>query len=96
MLEVFRIKAFTYPAEHSLLGCNALVYREPDVSEEHVASILTKSKPSKKPTEMKHQAFSGLHGITTQKIIIFIATTMRTSNPTFIFLYCPNSESLLH
>jgi hypothetical protein len=52
---------------------------------------MSKNKPSKKPAGLRWQSellhadfltFNGLHGVTSQKIEVFIITGVRTSNPT--------------
>jgi hypothetical protein len=47
----------------------------------------SKNKPSKKPARKQVTSdliFSGVYGIITQKIEIFITTAVRTSNPTYV------------
>jgi hypothetical protein len=50
-----------------------------DVSEEHIASIfrVDKNKFSKKPA----LKLNVLHGVISQKIVLFTTTAVRTSNP---------------
>jgi hypothetical protein len=64
-----------------------------DVSEKHVYSILRVEEYSKKETSVKQVAsskyvppkrrltFNGLHGVTSQKIELFISIALRTSYP---------------
>jgi hypothetical protein len=46
-----------------------------DVSEEHIASIFRIEKA-------EQETLNGLHGVISQKMVLFITTAVRTSNPT--------------
>jgi hypothetical protein len=55
-----------------------------DVSEEHIASIFRVEKRSsaRNQHESRWQALNRLHGVISQKIVLFIPTAVRTSNLT--------------
>jgi hypothetical protein len=58
-----------------------------DVSEEHIASIFRVEKLSlaRNQRESRWQAvLNGLHGVISQKTVLFITTAVGTSNPTKI------------
>jgi hypothetical protein len=38
---------------------------------------------------------NGLHGVITQKMIVFITTAVRTSNPTCLFIFLKIYEEML-
>jgi hypothetical protein len=42
----------------------------------------SKNKPGKKSADAERRALTELHGITTHKTVLFIATALRISNPT--------------
>jgi hypothetical protein len=43
-------------------------------------SSVSKNKPSKKPSK-RRLTFNGLHGIISQKMVLFITTSVKTKNP---------------
>jgi hypothetical protein len=61
-----------------------------DISKEHVTSIFWVEEEAKQETSMKQVAIRGsigclsvdLHGVVSQKVELFIITSVRTSNPT--------------
>jgi hypothetical protein len=58
-----------------------------DVSEEHSASIFRVEEKSSKPTSKQvagRLLHNGLHGVISQKMILFITTTVKTSKPDFV------------
>jgi hypothetical protein len=53
----------------------------PDVSEERIASIFRVEEQFSKPAS-KQLAIYALHGVISQKMILFKTTAVKTSNPT--------------
>jgi hypothetical protein len=50
--------------------------------EEHVSSIFEVEEYARQETSLKEAAFTGLHSSISQKMDLFIVTTVKTSNPT--------------
>jgi hypothetical protein len=82
--------------EHGFLDYNAVWFGESPMFWRNISPpfLGSKSKPSKKPAEaggkmekkhvtLKCRALPKLHSVTTQKTVLFIITTMETSNPTY-------------
>jgi hypothetical protein len=56
----------------------ACIFRVEDEAEQD-----TSMKAGAKQSSLKHRlTFSGLHGVISQKVVVFISPAMRTSNPT--------------
>jgi hypothetical protein len=56
--------------------------------EENIASIFRVEYVPPK----RRLTFNGIHGIVAQEIVMFIATAVRTSNPTTLKRNCPKSH----
>jgi hypothetical protein len=74
---------FSYKEDYQLLGYNAVQSVECQPMFRRNISPLSsgrKNKLRKKPASM--QVASRLHGVISQKLILFITTAVKTSNPT--------------
>jgi hypothetical protein len=77
-----------------------------DVSEEHIASIFRVEEISSARNQQaggkqkRRLTLNGLHGVISQKLIFFITTAVKTSNPTYlkylIFIIPSKPESHLN
>jgi hypothetical protein len=70
-----------------------------DVSGEHIASIFRVEEKVQKTSEQaggkRRLKLNGLHGIISQKMILFITTAVKTSNPTEGLIFSKTSHQML-
>jgi hypothetical protein len=64
-----------------------------NVSEEHIASIFRVEEISSARNQQASR-WQALHGVISQKMILFITTAVKTSNPTYFVTFCKERNLL--